>query len=132
METNPKLKIFLVDDDNFLLNMYALKFSKSGYEVNSAQNAQDALKKIQDGYVPDVILLDVIMPGMSGVDLLEKIRKESLIPKAAIIMLTNQSDSGDVDRAKSLGIDGYIVKATTIPSEVITDVLEIYNKKKGS
>lgn len=127
MATTP-LKILLVDDDAFLLNMYSLKFSKSKFEVNTAQNGNDAIKKIKEGYTPDIMLLDVVMPGMDGLSLLEAIRKEKLVPKATVVMLTNQSDSVEIEKAKSLGIGGYIVKATTIPSEVVDDVIEIHKK----
>ncbi len=129
MESHPVYKIFLVDDDSFLLNMYSLKFTKSGFEVNTAQNGIEVLKKINEGYIPDIMLVDVIMPSMDGLDLLTEIRTQNLVPEATIIMLSNQSDSTDIEKAKSLKVDGYIVKATTVPSEVIEDVLEIYNKK---
>jgi two-component system, chemotaxis family, chemotaxis protein CheY len=131
METEQKYKIFLVDDDSFLLNMYSTKFTKSGFEVEIAQNPHDAMKKIKEGYVPDIMLLDIIMPGMDGLDFLEAVRKENLIPNTTVIMLTNQSDTHDMERSKSLNVKGYIVKATTIPSEVISDVLEIHKKQKN-
>jgi CheY-like chemotaxis protein len=127
---NPTYKVLLVDDDSFLLNMYSLKFGKSGFDVSVAQNGEEALKKLQDGYVPDVILLDIIMPGMDGIQLLSEIRKSSLAPDATIVMLTNQSETADIDKAKALNVNGYIVKATTIPSEVVQDVLEIHEKRK--
>lgn len=129
MESHPLYKIMLIDDDSFLINMYSLKFGKNNFDVTSAQNSQDALKKLKEGYVPDIILLDIIMPGMDGLELLSEIRKANLVPSAVVIMLTNQSDTTDIEKAKSLGVNGYIVKATTVPSEVIDDVLEIYNKK---
>src|ERR1700739_3603631 len=116
-----KLKIFVVDDDKFLLDMYALKFSKSGYDFEVADNGEDALKKFRSGYVPDVLLLDVIMPGLTGLETLETIRKENLIPDATIIMLTNQNMPEDIVRAKRSNIDGYIVKALAIPSEVLSE-----------
>jgi CheY-like chemotaxis protein len=72
--------------------------------------------------------MDIIMPGMDGLELLAKIRGEKLIPDAVVIMLTNQAD--DEDKAKALGIDGFIIKATTIPSEVVEQVLTIYKNKK--
>lgn len=130
MTANPTYKILLVDDDSFLLNMYSLKFSKNNFAVETCQNPEEVLHKLTDGYTPDIILLDIIMPGMDGLDLLSKIRKDNLASKATIIMLTNQSDTKDIDRAKELGVAGYIVKATTIPSEVITKVLDIYNNQK--
>ena len=128
MDTQKNLKILIVDDDTFLLNMYSVKFTKNNFEVTTSVNSQDVLEKLKNGYVPDIILLDIVMPGMDGLQLLEKIRKENLLPNATTIMLTNQSDTGDIDRAKSLGINGYIVKATTIPSEVISEVNEIHKK----
>ena len=95
--TAKKLTIFVVDDDNFLLDMYALKFSKSGYSVEVADNGEDALKKFRSGYVPDILLLDVIMPGLTGLETLEAIRKENLMPGTAIIMLTNQNMPEDIE-----------------------------------
>jgi len=127
-----KLKIFVVDDDKFLLDMYSLKFSKSGYMVEAADNGEDALKKFRGGTVPDVLLLDVIMPGLTGLETLESIRKENLIPTTTIIMLTNQNMPEDIDRAKKCNVDGYIVKAMAIPSEVLSEVERIHalkNKK---
>ena len=127
---NPSYKVLLVDDDSFLLNMYSLKFTKSGFEVSVAQNGEEALKKLQEGYIPDVILLDIIMPGMDGIQLLSKIREGKLATDATIVMLTNQSDTSDIEKATALNVNGYIVKATTIPSEVVQDVLEIHEKRK--
>jgi CheY-like chemotaxis protein len=123
---NPKYKILVVDDDTFLLNMYSMKFTNNGYEVITCQNASDALQKLRENYVPDIILLDVIMPAMDGLELLAEIRKHRLAPHATVIMLTNQSDSTDIEKAKALNVQGYIVKATTIPSEVITEVTRIH------
>ena len=95
-------KILIIDDDTFLLNMYSLKFSKSNYEVITAQNGTDALAKLKDGtYKPDIILIDVIMPGLDGIELLAEIRKLNLVPDSSIIMLTNQSDSADIEKAKT-------------------------------
>lgn len=128
MEQKPLYKVMLVDDDMFLLNMYSMKFTKSNCEVNACQSSADALKKLKEGYIPDILLLDIIMPGMDGLQLLEEIRKEKLAPNATVIMLTNQSDAGDIERAKKLNMNGYIVKATTIPSEVITEVISIHKK----
>ena len=128
MNDHPVYKIFLIDDDSFLLNMYSLKFGKSNFEVNSSQSGAEAITKLKGGYVPDIMLLDIIMPSMDGLELLAEIRNQKLAPNATIIMLTNQSDARDIERAKELGVAGYIVKATTIPSEVISQVLDIHKK----
>ena len=126
------MKILFVDDDKFLLDMYALKFSKNGFEVRVAQGSEEALKIIQDGFDPDILLIDVVMPGMDGIELLTKLRNDNLIKKnVSVIMLTNQGLPDDIVRAKKLNVDGYIIKATTIPSEVLAEVNKIYTNKKA-
>jgi len=127
-----KIKVMLVDDDKFLLDMYTLKFSRNGLEVNATTGPNDALAKLRGGYVPEILILDMVMPVMDGVELLTEIRKEKLAEGAIAIMLTNQGQQSDIDRAKAAGVHGYIVKASTIPSEVLTEILKIYeaNTKK--
>lgn len=129
MEAEKKnLRILLIDDDRFLIDMYVLKFKKSGLEIDTAANGTSALEKIKSDAKYDIILMDIIMPGMDGLELLKKIRDEKLSPTSSIIMLTNQAD--DEEKAKALGVDGFIIKATTIPSEVVDMVLSIYKNKK--
>lgn len=127
---NKKKKVLLIDDDQFLISMYSLKFDKYGFEIETASNGEDALEKLRNGYKPDILILDVVMPTLDGFGLLEKIRKENFGLDAIVIMLTNQSQKSDIDQAKKLNVDGYIVKATTIPSEVVEEVVSIYNKNK--
>jgi CheY-like chemotaxis protein len=125
------LKVLIVDDDKFLLGMYSLKFANQGFQVETCMGSMTALEKLREGFRPDILLLDVVMPYLDGLDLLKKIREEKLAPDSIVIMLTNQSQSSDIERAKDLEVDGYIVKASTIPSEVLHEVEKIYNKKKG-
>ena len=127
---NIKTKVLIVDDDKFLLNMYSIKFSKNDYEVNAASSSEEVFSKIKEGCNPDIILLDIIMPGMDGFGVLERIRKENLVPNSLIIMLTNQGQLSDIEKAKEFGVNGYIIKATSIPSEVVEEVTRIYNSQK--
>ena len=120
-----KYSILIVDDDKFLLDMYAMKFKLLGHEAKVAVGPTEALTKLRGGETPDAILLDVIMPGMDGLELLETIRKENLSPKSVVVMLTNESDPEKIEKAKSFNIAGYIVKATSIPSEVVEEVVSI-------
>ena len=123
-------KVLLVDDDTFLLDMYAVKFKNQGYEVRSCNDAESALKVLHDGYIPDALLVDMIMPGMDGIDFVSVVRKENLASKSVIIMLTNQGMPEDIVRAKKLNVDGYIIKATTIPSDVLRETEKILSAKK--
>jgi len=120
-----KNKILLVDDDSFLLSMYSMKFEKNGFEVKAAANGPDAIDLLKNGYKPDVLIMDLIMPIMDGFTLYESIKNENLAPGALSVMLTNQSTTADINRAKELGVNSFIVKATTIPSEVVDEVKKI-------
>ena len=133
MTTQPRASysVFLVDDDKFLLDMYTLKFKESGCTIDAMADSTVALEKLRKGSEPDIILLDVVMPALNGFEFLEAVRKEGLAKNAAIIMLTNQGQQEDIDKAMSLGAAGYIVKASAIPSEVLAKTLSIASAKKN-
>jgi two-component system chemotaxis response regulator CheY len=117
--------ILIIDDDSFLLDMYALKFSQSGFEVDSALGSELAWEKIQKGAAPDVMLVDIVMPGMTGFELLEKITEKKLMPNTLKIVLSNRGQQNDIDQAKKYDVAGYIVKANNTPGEVISKVNDI-------
>lgn len=119
-------RIYLTDDDRFLVDLYAIKFKNAGNEVQTFGGGEQLLAALRSGgTMPDAILLDVVMPGMDGFTALETIRKEKLAPKAKIIVLTNQGQDSDIERARSLAADSYIVKASAIPSEVLAEVMRV-------
>ncbi|OIO29588.1 response regulator [Candidatus Nomurabacteria bacterium CG_4_10_14_0_2_um_filter_30_12] len=124
-----KRKILIVDDDTFLLDMYAFKFSQNNFEVYTAPSALQVIEKLKDGLKPDIILMDIIMPDMDGFEMLEKINNDNLSPNSTKIILSNKSQQSDVDRGNTLGASGYIVKANSTPAEVIDQVVEILSKK---
>ena len=124
-----KRKILIVDDDSFLLDMYALKFSQNNFEVHTSVSGVQAIEKIRGGLQPDVMLVDIIMPEMDGFEMLEKINAEQLSPNSMKIILSNKSQQSDIDLGKSLGVAGYIIKANSTPLEVINQVTSILDKK---
>jgi CheY-like chemotaxis protein len=124
-----KRKILIVDDDNFLLDMYALKFSQNNFEVYTADNGAHVLEKLQGGLCPDVMLMDIIMPEMDGFEVLAQINMQKLCPNCLKVILSNKSQQSDIDEGKKLGVDGYIVKANSTPAEVIDQVIKILEKK---
>ncbi len=119
-------RVFLVDDDRFLLDLYAVKFKNAGHEVSVFGNGEELLTGLRkaDTVAPDAILLDLIMPGVGGFEALEAIRKEHLAKGTKIIVLSNQGQDADIEKAKSLSADGYIIKASAIPSEVLAETLK--------
>ncbi|HXK38909.1 MAG: hypothetical protein A3J10_03670 [Candidatus Sungbacteria bacterium RIFCSPLOWO2_02_FULL_54_10] len=115
-------KILLIDDDPFIVEMYVLKFKDEHFTIEVASNGEDGVKKAKS-FAPDVILLDVVMPGIDGFQTLELLRKEGNARK--IIMLTNLGQKEDVERGMKLGADDYIVKAHFTPSEVVAKVRSV-------
>ena len=125
---NIKKKILLIDDDQILNDMYSMKFNKNGYEIKTAASGEEAIMLIKEGYIPDILITDLMMPIMDGFTVFETIKKENLAPNVIAIMLTNKGLSEEINKAKDLGFHGYIVKATTIQVEVVEEVKKIYKE----
>lgn len=124
-----RYSIFIIDDDKFLLDMYSLKFNESEFNVDTAFGSVEALEKLKGGYKPDIILLDIVMPTMDGFELLQEVKGGSLAEGAVIIILSNLGQKEDIERGLKLGADGYIIKASSTPTEVVSKVLEISKSK---
>lgn len=118
------MKILLVDDDAFLRDMYAAKFSEGGDEVAVAEDATEALMKLDEASY-EVVVMDMVMPGMSGVELIKAIKANEKAAQTKCIVLSNQSEQLDISKANEAGADGYIIKAELIPSEVVAKVHEL-------
>jgi two-component system, OmpR family, response regulator PhoP len=121
------MKILLVDDDAFLRDMYATKFRELGHTIEAAPSGEHALLKLKEGEY-DVVLMDMVMPGMGGIELLKEVKNNKLGGNPICIMLSNQSEEMDKEGALSAGAVGYIVKAEFIPSEVVEKVLKLVSK----
>ena len=118
------MRILLVDDDALLREMYATKFTEGGHSVEAIGNGERALELLQEEQF-DVILFDMVMPSITGDELLVKINALALPKKPKCIVLSNQGEESDITKAMEAGASGYIVKAQLIPSEVVKKVEEI-------
>jgi len=117
--------VLLVDDDEFLLGMYKKKFEKFGAKAEMCLGSSEALNRLREGGKYDILVLDIIMPSIDGIELLKKVREEKLADESIVVMLTNEGSSSRIEDAKALNIDGYIVKATSVPSEVVDEIIKI-------
>ena len=121
-------KILIVDDDEFLLDIYSLKFREAGFDVSLAQGGEEALNLLRQGSTLDVILLDIVMPTIDGFEFLRIAAKENIIRNAIVIVLSNLGQKDDIDKGLTLGAKDYIVKANSTPSEVVKKVQSLLGK----
>ncbi|HEY4521988.1 MAG TPA: response regulator [Candidatus Paceibacterota bacterium] len=119
------IKILIIDDDEFLLDMYSVKFKEGGFLVEGAKGGSEALEKIQS-FVPDFILVDMVMPNMDGFETIKALR-EKAGTNVKIIALSNLDQRENIDKAFSSGADDYIIKADFTPSQVLEKVKQILN-----
>jgi DNA-binding response OmpR family regulator len=117
--------ILIVDDDQLLVRMYQKKLENDGYIVITAEDGVKALEKIAE-FIPDLILLDIMMPRLNGLELLKKLKLTEQTKNIPVILLTNVGASEeDSQRGLELGAVAYIVKASNRPAEVVTKIKEI-------
>lgn len=118
--------ILVVEDDRDLNNAYKIILENEGHSVEAAFNGQEALKKL-DNFTPDLILLDLLMPIMGGLEFLQHYDLVDKHPKVKVLIFTNMENSPEVTEAYSLGAHRCIIKSWTAPqnlARVITDTLE--------
>lgn len=116
-------KILLVEDDQGLASVYVTRLEAEGFEVKHVPNGEDALSNSIE-FKPDLILLDVMMPKISGFDVLDILKNTPETQNIRIIMLTALSQESDIEKAKSLGVDDYLVKSQVVIADVVKRIKE--------
>jgi DNA-binding response OmpR family regulator len=111
-------RILLVEDDDALANVYLNRLQAEGFDIRRVKNGEDALATTLS-YRPDLIVLDVMMPKVSGFDVLDILRNTPETANIKVIMLTALSQPSDQERAKALGADDYLVKSQVVIADVI-------------
>jgi DNA-binding response OmpR family regulator len=111
-------KILLVEDDDALANVYQTRLAAEGFDVRRVPNGEEALATALE-YHPDLIVLDVMMPKVSGFDVLDILRNTPETTNVKVIMLTALSQDSDKERAESLGVDDYLVKSQVVIADVM-------------
>jgi len=117
-------KILIVEDDRFLRELIAKKLKNEGYEVLEAVDGEEGLKRIKEEK-PDLVLLDLILPGMDGFEVLEKTKEDTETAHIAVIILSNLGQREEVERGLKLGAIDYLIKAHFTPGEIIEKVKNI-------
>lgn len=116
-----KAKILIIEDDTFLSGLYTTKFNMEGLEVFSTTDGEKGIKLAKEK-LPNVILLDVILPVKDGFEVLRELKKEANTKDIPVILLTNLSQKDDVKKGLQIGAVDYLIKAHFMPSEVVEKV----------
>ncbi|MCA9326188.1 response regulator [Candidatus Saccharibacteria bacterium] len=117
MDNNNK-RILLVEDDDALANVYQMRLEAEGFTVRRVANGEEALAAAL-AFKPDLVLLDVMMPKVSGYDVLDILRNTPETANLKVIMLTALSQESDKQRAEALGVDDYMVKSQVVIADVV-------------
>lgn len=121
--------LLLVEDDNFLIEILVKKFKADNYHVIHAGDGEQALRKAHDEH-PDIIMLDIILPGMNGFEILKKLKEDETIADIPVAFLSNLGQKEDVEKGKKLGAVDFIVKANHSLDEIVNKtnkILEEHN-----
>ncbi len=119
-----KIKILLIEDDPFLLGMYCTKLEIEDFCVVSADNGEDGLRLAGSERL-DLILLDIVLPKMNGLEVLERLKADRTSARIPVIILTNLNQKDEIERGMALGAADYLIKAHTMPSEVVGKIKNI-------
>jgi len=117
-------KILIVEDDQFLMDIYATKLREEGFEVEEATNGEMAFEKLRESQ-PDLILLDIILPMREGFEILKEIKQDEKLKNLPIIIISNLSQREDIKKGLSLGAVKYLVKADYTPAQIVKEIKKI-------
>lgn len=119
-------KVMWVEDDQFLSDLISRKLSHQGCRLMYARTGEEALK-ILDKEVPDIIILDILLPGISGFDVMEKMAADSRLKNIPVVILSNFSQNNEMDRAKKLGAKRFLVKASIVLDDLVRELQGVLN-----
>lgn len=119
--TGEEKKLLVIEDETSLRDLYVQILSKEGYAVDSAPDGEEGYKLLlKNAY--DLILLDIILPKMDGLQILEKLKQEGKALTGGVVLLTNLSQDLVMDKAKEFAVRGYMVKSDLTPPEILAEV----------
>lgn len=113
--------VLIIEDDILLVSVLAKNIEKAGYHVESVGNAEEALKRLE-GYRPEIILLDILLPGLNGFDFLQIVKKDERLNGIPIIILSNFGSKDDIDKGLVMGADAYLIKANVMPEDILKKI----------
>ena len=120
---NKKKRIMIIEDDFFVMDIYNLKLIQSSFDVICASDGKEGIRKLQvEKNIPDLILLDIIMPYLNGIEVLKQIKTDARLKNIPVLLLTNLSQKKEVSEGMQLGAVDYLIKSHFTPSEVLEKI----------
>lgn len=124
-------KVLIIEDDQSLYNVYSAELKLRGYEVSHTADGMQAMNAIEE-FEPDLILLDIILPGRNGLEILQEIMEREELADTPVIMVTNYGNDANVKKALELGAADYVLKYNVVPSELSEKVSQVLGESTDS
>lgn len=131
MKPVSKVLLLIVEDEEAIAQMYSDRFKMAGFDVDIAHQGDEGIIKMATGH-PSIVLMDILMPGLSGTEAVEQAKANPATRDIPIVMLTNYADSADLKNAMKMGAADYIIKSESTPEKVVEKVQKILGPKPGS
>lgn len=129
MSTNNTKRLVVIEDDEVLSSTLQKSLKEAGFSVTLAKDGKEGLQTVQE-QAPDLVLLDILLPGLSGLDVLAKLKQEEKTKDIPVLILSQLSDQDNISRAISLGAQGYLVKSDYALEDIVKKVQEFFQKSK--
>lgn len=114
-------QILLVEDDPLITEIYTTKLVECGFQIEVASDGESALRILKEKQF-DLLVLDIVLPGLTGFELLRNIRNHEKLKSLQVLILSNLGQKSDIERAQALGVSKYLIKANFTPTEVIMEI----------
>ena len=118
------MKVLLIEDDPLLIDIYSTKLKESGFEVEVAENGEKGLSMLEQS-VPNVVLLDIVVPKQNGWEVLQSIRSNEQLKGLKVVLLSNLGQKEEIEKGLSLGADRYLIKAHFTPTQVVEELQKL-------
>ena len=118
------MTILLIEDDPLLIDIYSTKLKESGFEVTVAEDGEKGLKSLE-GAMPNLVLLDIVLPKQNGWEVLSKIRQNDRFKDLKVVLLSNLGQKEEIEKGLSLGADRYLIKAHFTPTQVVQEIQKL-------
>lgn len=125
-DTSKEIIIQVVEDDKFMREVMTTKLVQDGFTVTPSEDGAAALAAMRERR-PHLVLLDIMLPGMDGFDVLKYMREDKQLSAVPVVVLSNRSSQEDIDRAAAFGVNAFLVKAQVTPGEIVEKIKEILN-----